>query len=139
MSLCRGTQRSYDSICNLKYSVPKIIPIVSLNGSSYDYHFIIKELGEEFKIQISSSEENTEKSITFTVPVEKEVITIDKKEQKLQDIHLTLKITKKEARTSIYFLNSARSFVSNCPHFQAIVYTINLNKVTVIAVFELNC
>ena len=31
------------SICNLKYSVPKKIPIVFNNGCNYDYHFIIKE------------------------------------------------------------------------------------------------
>ena len=37
------------SICNLKYSVPKRIPIVFHNGSNYDYHFFIKELAEEFK------------------------------------------------------------------------------------------
>ena len=36
------------AICNLKYSVPKIIPIVFHNGSNYDYHFIIKELVENF-------------------------------------------------------------------------------------------
>ena len=36
------------SICNFKYSVPKKIPIVFHNGSNYDYHFIIKELAEEF-------------------------------------------------------------------------------------------
>ena len=34
------------SICNLKYSVPEIIPILSHNGSNYYYHFIIKELVE---------------------------------------------------------------------------------------------
>ena len=37
------------SMCNLKYIVPKKIPIVFHNGSNYDYHFIIKELAEEFK------------------------------------------------------------------------------------------
>ena len=37
------------SICNLKYSVPKKIPIVFDNGSNYDYRFIMKELAEEFK------------------------------------------------------------------------------------------
>ena len=36
------------SICNLKYSVPKKIPIAFYNGSNYGYHFIIKELVEEF-------------------------------------------------------------------------------------------
>ena len=44
-----GEQRgAAHSICNLEYSVPKRTPIVSHNGSNYDYHFIIKELTEEF-------------------------------------------------------------------------------------------
>ena len=37
------------SICNLKYSVTKRIPKVFHNGSNYDYHFVIKELAQEFK------------------------------------------------------------------------------------------
>ena len=37
------------SICNLKYKVPKEIPVKIHNCSTYDYHFIIKELAEEFK------------------------------------------------------------------------------------------
>ena len=37
------------SICNLKYNMPKKIPIVFQNGSNYDYYFIIKEFAEEFK------------------------------------------------------------------------------------------
>ena len=61
------------SICNLKYSVRKKIPIVFHNASNYDYNFIIKELAEEFKKQFTCLEENTEKYITSTVPVEKEV------------------------------------------------------------------
>ena len=66
------------SICNLKYSVPKIFPIVFHNGSNDDYHFIIKELAEEFKKQFTCLRENTEKCITFTVPTENEVTKIDK-------------------------------------------------------------
>ena len=42
----RGAARS---ICNLKHSVPKKIPIVFHNASNYDYPFIIKELAEESK------------------------------------------------------------------------------------------
>ena len=41
---CGGTAHS---ICNLKYSVPKKVPVVFHNGSNYDYHFTIKELAEE--------------------------------------------------------------------------------------------
>ena len=30
------------SICNLRYKTPREIPVVLHNGSTYDYHFIIK-------------------------------------------------------------------------------------------------
>ena len=40
------------SICNLKHSMPIKIPIIFLNGSNYEYHFIIKVLTEEFKINL---------------------------------------------------------------------------------------
>ena len=40
------------------------------NGSNYDYHFIKKELVEEFKKQFTCLGENTEKYITFTVSIE---------------------------------------------------------------------
>ena len=33
------------NICNLRYKVPKEIPIVFHNDSIYDYHFVIKKLG----------------------------------------------------------------------------------------------
>ena len=66
------------SICNLKYSVPKKVSIAFHNGSNYDYHFIIKELSEEFKKQFNCLGESTEKHITFTVLIEKEVTRIDK-------------------------------------------------------------
>ena len=32
------------NICNLRYRIPKEISIVFHNGSTYDYHFTIKEL-----------------------------------------------------------------------------------------------
>ena len=35
-------------ICNLRYKIPKEIMVVFHNGSTYDYHFIIKELAVEF-------------------------------------------------------------------------------------------
>ena len=36
------------SICNLKFKVPNEILVIFHSGSSYDYHFIIKELAKEF-------------------------------------------------------------------------------------------
>ena len=56
----------------------KKITVVFHNGSSYNYNFIIKELAEEFKKQFTSLGENTEKYITFAVPIEKEFTRIDK-------------------------------------------------------------
>ena len=47
------------------------MPIVFHNGSNYDYHFIIRELADEFRKQFTCSGENTEKYIIFTVPIEK--------------------------------------------------------------------
>ena len=37
------------SIRNLRYKIQKEIPVVFHNGSTYDYHFIIKQLAKEFK------------------------------------------------------------------------------------------
>ena len=37
------------NICNLRYKVPKEIPVLFHNGSTYDYHFIIKEMADQFE------------------------------------------------------------------------------------------
>ena len=55
--------------------------IVFHNQSKYDYHFVIKELPEEFEGQFGCLGENTEKKKcckdTKRVPIEKEIPTID--------------------------------------------------------------
>ena len=66
------------SIRNLKYSVLKKICIVFHIGANFDYHFIIKELPEEFEGKFNCLGKNTEKYITFPIPIEKEVKRIDK-------------------------------------------------------------
>ena len=65
------------SICSLKYSATKKVPGDSHNGSNYDYQFIIKQLAEEFKKQLTFLGENTKKYITFTVRIKKEVTRAD--------------------------------------------------------------
>ena len=67
----------------------KKIPIVFHNGSNYDCHFIVNELAEEFKKPVTCLGDNTDKYMTFTVPVEKEVTKIGKMEKKLTKIYLT--------------------------------------------------
>ena len=61
------------NICNLRYKVPKEIQVVFNNGSTYDYHFIIKELVKEFDGNFDCLGENTEKYITFSVPLKKKI------------------------------------------------------------------
>ena len=69
-----GKYRGADhSIGNLRYKTPKEIPVVFHNGSTYDYHFIINKLAKEFYGQLECLGENTEKYITFSVPISKEL------------------------------------------------------------------
>ena len=63
------------SICNLKHKVPKKIPVI-FHNATYDHHFIIKQLAEEFKDQFTCLGENTEKYITFSVTIKKNMIMV---------------------------------------------------------------
>ena len=76
----RGAARS---ICNLRCRVPKKIPVVSHNGSAYDWHFTIKLFPEVFKSKFECLGENIEKYTTFSIPIIKEVANDDdgKKEE----------------------------------------------------------
>ena len=67
----------------MRYKVPKEIPIVFHNGSTYDYHFIIKELVKEFKCNFECLGENTEKYITVLVSI--------KKKEENEDLEITYK------------------------------------------------
>ena len=71
-------------IYNLRHKILKEIPIVFHNGSTYDYHFIIKELVKEFESNFECLGENTEKYITFSVPIKKKIEN--------KDIEITYKI-----------------------------------------------
>ena len=61
------------SIFNLRYKTPKEIPIVFYNNSTHDNHFIIKELLKIFEGQFECLREKTEKYITFSVPIKKDI------------------------------------------------------------------
>ena len=66
----RGTARS---ICNLKFNVLNEIAVVFHNSSNYDFHFIIKELANQYEEKFECLWQITEKYKTFSVPIEKEV------------------------------------------------------------------
>ena len=72
------------NICNLRYKTPKEIPVVFQNDSTYDCHFIIKELAKEFEGNFECLGENTEKYITFSVPIKKKINN--------KDLEITYKI-----------------------------------------------
>ena len=61
------------AICNLRYNTPREISAIAHNGSAYDYHLIIKELAKEFEGTFECLGENTEKYVTFSVPIKKQV------------------------------------------------------------------
>ena len=75
---------SAHNICNLRYKIPKEIPVMFHNGSTYDYHFIIRELVKEFEGNFECLGENTEKYITFLVPIKKRIEN--------EDMEITYKI-----------------------------------------------
>ena len=66
----RGAARSNS---NLHYKMPREIPVIFHNGSTYDYHFIIKKLAKEFTGNFDCLGENTEKYITFSGPIKKDL------------------------------------------------------------------
>ena len=90
------------SICNLRYKTPKEIPVVFHNGSTYDYHFIIKQLAKEFDSQFECLGENAKKYITFSVPIKEEL---------------------DNAKTITYKLKFIDSFRLYQPHYQVLLIT----------------
>ena len=64
------------SICNLRQKTPQEIPVVFHNGSTYDYHFIIKQIGKEFDGQFECLVENTENILLFKYQLEKNLIIV---------------------------------------------------------------
>ena len=68
----------------MRHKIPKEIPVVFHNGSTYDYHFIIKKLVKKFEGNFECLGENTEKYITFSVPIKKKIEN--------KDLEITYKI-----------------------------------------------
>ena len=87
--------------CNLRYKIPKYIPIIFHNLSGYDAHLFIKELGNKLDTgKIDVIAENKKKYISFTVDV-----IVDWYEEGWGKI--------KEKKTQLRFTNSIRFMASN--------------------------
>ena len=61
------------SLCNLRYGTQVDIPVVIHNGSNYDFHLLINELAKEFRSEINCIGGNTEKYISSSIPIKKEI------------------------------------------------------------------
>ena len=61
------------NIFNLICKIPKEISAVFHNGTTYNYNYIINELAKELESQFEFLGENTEKYITFSVLIKKEI------------------------------------------------------------------
>ena len=101
------------SICNLRYKIPKEIPILFHNGSTYDYHFIIKQLAEEFKGKFDCLGESTEKYIFFSVPIYKKLIMM-KQSYTNQNVLIALDLCQHHCQ--VLLINSLRFTKKNANH-----------------------
>ena len=70
----RGTAHD---ICNLRYKIPKEIPVVFHNGSTYDYHFIMKELAEKSEGRFDCLEKIQKNILLFQYQLKKNLIMVN--------------------------------------------------------------
>ena len=103
-------RRAAHGICNLKFNVPSGIPVVFRKSSSYDYHFLTKELANEFDGKLECLGENTEKYKVFSAPIEKEVTNIDKD---VNESVVTISCKRKFIDSSRFMATSLSNLVDN--------------------------
>ena len=69
-------RRSAHEISNLRYKTPKEVSIVFHNGSTYDYHFIIKELQKEFQGKFECFKKIQKNVLLFHFQLKKNLIMV---------------------------------------------------------------
>ena len=89
-------------ICNLRYSTQFDIPAFFHNGTNYDFSLIINELAKEFRSEMRCIPLNTNKYMSFSVPIKKEIK--EQKEEKKQK--------KKVITYNLKFIDSAKDMNS---------------------------
>ena len=70
------------SLCNLRYSTQKDIPVFFHNGPNYDSNLIINELAKEFRSELNCIPLNGEKFMSFFIPIKKKVYANSKNTKK---------------------------------------------------------
>ena len=87
--------------------------MVFLNGSNYDYHFIIKEVAKKFEGEFNCVRENTEKYKNLSVPITKEVKRIEKKEKNGEEITIIISYKLQFIDSTRFIASSSSNFVDN--------------------------
>ena len=65
-----------------------IIPVFFHNGTNYDFNLIINELAKEYRSEMRCIPLNTNKYMSFSIPIKKEIKEQkEKKEQNKQNEH----------------------------------------------------
>ena len=70
------------SICNLRYSTQKDIPVLFHNVTHYDFNLIIPQLVKEFRCKLQCIPVNTNKYMPFSIPIRKKVFANSKNTKK---------------------------------------------------------
>ena len=72
-------------ICNLRYSTQIDIPVFFHNSTNYDFNLIITELGKEFRSEMRCIPLNTNKYMSFSIPIKKEVKEQNEQNQQYEE------------------------------------------------------
>ena len=70
------------SICNLHYSARKDIPVLFHNHTNYNFNLIITELAEKFRSELQCIHVNTNKHMSFSIPIKKKIYANSKNTNK---------------------------------------------------------
>ena len=67
--------------CNLRYTTQVDIPVFFHNGTNYDFNLIMTELAKEFRREMKCIPLNTNKYMSFSIPIAKKKTTYEPKTQ----------------------------------------------------------
>ena len=69
------------AICNLRYTTQVDIPVFFHNGNNHDFNLTMTELAKEFRSEMKCIPLNTNKYMSFSIPIAKKIITYEPKTQ----------------------------------------------------------
>ena len=114
---CTGKYRAAAHLkCNLRYSTQKDITVFFHSGTNYNFNLIINELAKEFRSEMRCIPLNTNKYMSFSIPIRKEVKEEKQKKQKKKVITYNLKFidSKKHMDNALSTLVNNLSEINKC-------------------------